>query len=345
MGQRTAALGCQRSTRSVAFIYTSSGRLCTVYIDDFIGVSPPMYAISDFVALGELLRDLGLEENQLKACDPSTLQVALGVQFDTTNMTMSVTQERLRDTHVMLRHWLRKRTVTKAQLQHLIGKLLFISKCVRSSRVFVNRLLRLLRTLPTASSKAKVTVEFRKDLAWWARFLDAYNGVSIIPHIGWTSADSVLATDACLTGGGAVSHSLKRFVHFQFPEAILSRDLHIHQLELLVVLAAVRLWAVELRGQRLRLYCDNSPSVHAVNSGRTNDGFVSSCLRELWLVCSLHDIELRLEHIPGVENRLADWLSRWHLDAKYRDLFLASVDDNYIDVPFDVKFIYFSDDL
>ena len=38
--------------------------------------------------------------------------------------------------------------------------------------------------------------------------------------------------------GGAVSLSVRLLVHFHFREAILKRDLHINQLELLVVLAA-----------------------------------------------------------------------------------------------------------
>ena len=48
---------------------------------------------------------------------------------------------------------------------------------------------------------------------------------------------------------------------------------------------------------------------------------MATCLRELWLVVSINKFELCAVHLPGEENRVADWLSRWHLGQKYRDAF------------------------
>ena len=45
---------------------------------------------------------------------------------------------------------------------------------------------------------------------------------------------------------------------------------------------------------------------------------MASCLRELWLEVCTYKFELRVVHLPGEENRLADWLSRWDLDNSYR---------------------------
>ena len=80
-------------------------------------------------------------------------------------------------------------------------------------------------------------------------------------------------------------------------------------------------------------------AVLAINSGRTKCSFTSACLRELWLVCSTNDIELRAVHIPGVDNRQADWLSRWHIDLKFRDLFINSVNDSFLEISFDFEFL------
>ena len=46
---------------------------------------------------------------------------------------------------------------------------------------------------------------------------------------------------------------------------------------------------------------------------------MATCLRELWLVVSKNEFELRAVHLPGEDNRIADWLSRWHLGQKYQD--------------------------
>ena len=48
---------------------------------------------------------------------------------------------------------------------------------------------------------------------------------------------------------------------------------------------------------------------------------MATCLRELWLVVSQYKFELRAIHLPGEDNRVADWLSRWHLGSKYQDAF------------------------
>ena len=58
-----------------------------------------------------------------------------------------------------------------------------------------------------------------------------------------------------------------------------------------------------------------------INSSRTKDAFLGTCLRELWLEVSKYAFELRAVHLPGVDNRVADWLSRWNLDPKYSQSF------------------------
>ena len=55
-------------------------------------------------------------------------------------------------------------------------------------------------------------------------------------------------------------------------------------------------------------------AVLAINSGVSRSGFISICLRELWYWCAKYEILLHACHLPGVENRISDWLSRWHLD-------------------------------
>ena len=69
------------------------------------------------------------------------------------------------------------------------------------------------------------------------------------------------------------------------------------------------------------MYCDNKPVVDVINSSKTKDPFMATCLRELWLVVSKNEFELRAVHLPGEENRVADWLSRWHLGGKYQSAF------------------------
>ena len=40
---------------------------------------------------------------------------------------------------------------------------------------------------------------------------------------------------------------------------------------------------------------------------------------------STSEFKINVVHLPGVTNRLADYLSQWHLDVKYSRLFALNV--------------------
>ena len=333
MGQRTSALACQRSTRPVAYIMNSQGYCITVYLDDFIGVEPPCRAWQSYYALKDILSDLGLEENFPKAHAPDQIQEVLGILIDTRNMTMSVTSGRLSEIKLLISDWLQRKSATKRQMQSLLGKLMYISKCVRQSRIFVNRILSVMRKLKQPFYKVKLSAEFRKDLLWWDEFLVIFNGVSIIPDVMWKAPDAIISTDACLTGCGGVSAD--SYFRSPFPDSILHQNLSIHELEMLAIVVAVKVWRRDLPGQRLLIYCDNEASVWALNSGRTVGSFTASCLREIWFYACSVQLEIRGVHLPGVENRKADYLSRSHINRKYFDLFLDECDKVYTEIYID----------
>ena len=50
------------------------------------------------------------------------------------------------------------------------------------------------------------------------------------------------------------------------------------------------------------------------DSGKTRDSFLNLCLHELWLLSCKYNIDLRISHIKGKDNVLADALSRNKLE-------------------------------
>ena len=333
MGLRSAAMACQRSTSAVSWISRQEGRSLFNYLDDFIGVSPPSTANADFQALGDLLASLGLQESSEKSCSPSPVMICLGVQLDTNNFTLSVSSERLCEIEQLLEQWLTKRTATKTALQSLVGKLVFVSKCVRQSRVFIARILALLGKLRHNHHHANLTAEFRKDLGWWRRFLREYNGVSMINIAQWTSPDEVFSTDACLAGCGGVCDG--QYFHAGFPPFISQQTLNISSLELLTIVVALKLWGARWAGLRITVRCDNEAAVTVVNTGRCRNPFMNSCLREICYFAALYEFEVRAVHVPGVSNHLADLLSRWDsCSISAKEQFLQRVQrDHCQDVP------------
>jgi hypothetical protein len=166
MGLRTSALICQRLTNAVMFIYNKWGWLAINYLDDFGGAETWDKAEEAFIALSKVLKDCGLEESEIKAWGPNTLMVFLGILFDTVNLTLSVTDERLVEIKELLQLWMNKVYATKKEVQQLVGKLNFVAKCVSPGRIFIARLLEFLRSFKDEGS-LPLSEEFRKDVDWW----------------------------------------------------------------------------------------------------------------------------------------------------------------------------------
>ena len=222
MGQRNAGVGCSRITNALMYIHSKQGYKGGSYLDDLIGVSHPSSGDEAYNHLGQLLHDLGLEENIPKACPPSVIQIVLGVLIDTENMTISVTEERMVEIKELLLKWGKKKVCRKKELQSLIGKLCFICKCVRQSRIFLNRLLEVLRSVDwEASSRIKLSPDFHKELKWWSMFMSTFNGVAFIPSPIWMEPDVSMATDSCLDGCGGICGD--QFFHSRFPSSILEQ--------------------------------------------------------------------------------------------------------------------------
>ena len=132
-------------------------------IDDYVGVGVLDIACVSFGSLFKHLNDLGLTISDSKLVPPSTEVVCLGVLINTENGTVSIPSDKLSQINDTVRHWMQKITCTKRQLQSLLGLLLYVHKCVKPARAFLNRMLALLRS-GHASQKIHLTPEFRRDL-------------------------------------------------------------------------------------------------------------------------------------------------------------------------------------
>ena len=128
-----------------------------------------------------------------------------------------------------------KASFTKRQLQRLLGKLSFVSACVRLGRAFMNHFLQALRSCASSSRHSchPVTDDLRADISWWLLFLSYYNVVSAIPSNYVISNPELFATDACLKGCGAICFG--ECFHKEYPDFILRQELHINELELLMI--------------------------------------------------------------------------------------------------------------
>ena len=316
-GCRHAGYCGQWLTTAVAFILArlgleKTGFLFFVlnYANDFCGAeSSKSRAELSFSTLGELLVDIGLNESLSKAAPPSTRMTYLGVCFDTVDMCLHVDKDKLAELKPEIAMWVRKTVAKKCELQSILGKLLFVSKMVRFSRIFVSRIIAETRKLTKQSDKTTLSREIRKDFLWWDRYIEVFSGVEIIPP---PSVNLAVYGDACPQGGGSWNECTAEYFSCRFPDYMCSADTPIHVKEFIVVLLCVRLWGPSWAGHRILIYCDNDSVCDTVVHQKPKDLALQQLLREfLFWVCRFNFFPV-LEKIGTKTNHIADFISRNH---------------------------------
>ena len=148
-----------------------------VYLDDFLIVAPTEQECQlAFATLSKLLLDLGFRLSEHKVTPPTQCLPFLGIEINTNKCTLKVPSRKLQDIKSSITTFLHKRSASKRQLQQLAGRLNWAAKVVYGGRTFLRRILDLMNTLESSTSKCRLTLEFHRDIQWWAEFLDSFNG-------------------------------------------------------------------------------------------------------------------------------------------------------------------------
>ena len=287
-GCRHAGYVGQWLTTAVAYILARLGLELTGflffvlnYADDFAGAEKTFERASlSFSTLGNLLAEINLIESEPKACPPATTMTYLGVSFNTIDMCLSVDSEKIVELKLDLKKWLNKTRAKKSDLQSILGKLLWVSRTVRFSRVFVSRIIAEIRKLDKQYEKTTLSREIKKDFLWWDTFLVEFSGVEIIPS---PTVSLAVYGDACVQGGGGWNPSRSEFFSLRFPNYMSSPDVPIHIKEFIVVILSVRLWAKEWSGQKVVVYCDNDSVCDTCVYQKPKDLKLQQLLREFFL--------------------------------------------------------------
>ena len=330
-GLRHAGLQGQKVTTAVTWTHrrlgleTESEEMYNSlnYCDDFGGVESELErATQSFNALGALLMDLGLIESTSKAHPPSTSMPYLGIQFDTVAMKMSIPADKIEEVRELVSLWMKKSSSSKKSLQQLLGKLHWVSRCVKFSRGFMGRLitqLQLMHTVPD-HKKVKLSQGCRDDIQWWDRYLRRFNGVELLypsdPLMG-LSLDQLLDTDALVNcgdaepkGGGAYYGT--EYWSREFPDWLQDPAIPIHLKEFYVVLVSAWIWAEEWRGKMIYIFSDNVAVVEVLEKERPKDPKMLQLLQEFLYIACTRGFTPVFRKVGTKENYIADFLSRNH---------------------------------
>ena len=282
------------------------------YLDDFLLAGPagqPTCSESAETML-RVCERLGIPVALDKLEGPATTITFLGITIDTTLQQLRLPPDKLQEMTILIKSWLGKHKATKRDLLSLIGKLSFAAKVVPSGRLFLRRLIELSTTVSKLHHHIHLNVEAREDIIWWDRFLPSWNGVSIFLDPNWKDAETInLFTDASGTLGYGAYFNGAWFRGDWSPHQRLPLR-SIQWQELFAIVAAACTWGHLLQGQRITVHCDNMAIVQSWSNQSARHPGILHLLRTLFFITAKHSFIVRLVHLPGKLNRIADALSR-----------------------------------
>ena len=253
---------------AISYIMASSGSVVNADIDDFIVVAPRAEARRHYDHLSNLLDSLGLPMNPSKKTPPCETLTCLGIVVNIVEGTLSIAPEKLKNIYQMCCEVATKKSLSKKTYQSLIGKLIYIHKCVAPARTFINRILFLFRS-SSQKSRIHLTQDFFRDIQWFLKFLPAFIGVTFFRKSPIQSPDS-MHLDACLSGLGAIWNQR---VYSTPIIPIPNFTLTIVHLEMWNIAIALRMWGHLWRHSSIQIFCDNLAVVQVMNTHKTRDPF------------------------------------------------------------------------
>lgn len=279
------------------------------YLDDFFicedSFDRCVEALSTLIGL---LRALGFMINWSKVVDPCQKIIFLGVEIDSVDMALRLSQDKLNSIKQELKVFSARKRASKRQFQSLAGKLNWATAVVRGGRGFLRRVLDKIVSLKCQHHKARLDQDLLADIFWWKEFMSTFNGKSLL-------LDSLplgaVYTDACQEGGGGHWGENWFYLNWSLDCPAFS-DSHINVKEVLAAVGAAHFWGHKWRNKKIILFTDNSVTVSGINKGTSRNKVIMGLLRYLFWLSASNNFVLKACHIPGVNNIVADTISRLH---------------------------------
>jgi hypothetical protein len=298
--------------RGIPFIITylddSSG--CT-WKDDITFYSPyNKYLPTPQARLLSLWDEIGVPHKEKKQIHGSSIPI-IGIQVDPNQMSYSLPDESRQKLITELTEWTaQKGRRNVRRWQHLAGWVNWCLNVFPHLRPSLSNVYDKLRGHSNPNSSIWINNAVRLDLLWALEKINNSTGLHLLDSVFWTAdtATYTLYCDACPTGLGFWYPDL----HLAFYSATPGDDLSnlIFYFEALCVLCALLdVCRRSTTPSRFIIYTDNLNTVDIFSSLAAAPAY-NVLLREAvdLLVSGHHD--LRVLHVPGEQNSVADALSR-----------------------------------
>lgn len=174
----------------------------------------------------------------------------------------------------------------------------------------MRRLIDLAKSAKRLNQYVRLNREARADIEWWHRYAESWNGTAMMSASTAAQADITVRSDAS-GNWGCGAYCKEQWFMLQWSGPI--GRLHITIKELAPVVIAAALWGGTWKAKSVLIRCDNAAVVSIINHGASRNPEAMQLTRCLSFLAAKWEFHLRAEHIRGVDNILADALSRNNL--------------------------------
>ena len=288
------------------------------YLDDFFFWGPPdsPFCEASLATATDLFARLGLPTVPSKTVTPTTSLTFLGIEIDSVSQQLRLPSDKLSRLREALAVWVGKRNASKHELQVVLGWLSHAATIVRPGRAFIRRLIDTAKKPRLPNQRVRLNLDCRADLAWWAVYIEKWNGLALFPN--FPVGPTVVSDASGSWGCGAYSKSSLEWFQWQWPHSW--SPVNIAAKELVPILISAAIWGPVWRGSTVLFLSDNQAVVTCLLRRTARDPLMAHLLRCLFFLEAHFGFEHRSEHIAGRQNAAADALSRNRL-SEFQSLF------------------------
>lgn len=287
-------------------------------LDDFLVIVPEeVKAHETMCTFLNIFESLGVPLSSKKTEGPCHVIEYLGIFLDSIKMEARLPRDKIVRIQQIIESFSMRNSCTKKELLSLLGHLNFACRVILPGRSFMSHLIKLSTTVKKLHHHVHLK-SCRPDLAMWSSFLEGWNGVSFFINDDITNAaDISLFTDATLTSFGGIY--VNQWFQGDFPWELSNEQTSMAFYELYPIVIACVLWGHNWSRKRILFNCDNLATVEIVRKGRSKIPSIMKLMRTLTYHSALNNFVIHAQHIPGINNCIADSISRYQM-RKFRAL-------------------------
>ena len=264
------------------------------YLDDYALVAEGDECDRVYQIFMDIADKLGIPIALEKLQGPSDSVTFLGLQIQAKNKLVQVPSLKVTHCTQKIQDILLNKSVSKLQLQSVIGLLSFICRAIFPGRAHLRRLINLMATLDKPHYKIRLSGGVREDLHMWLLFLQKFNGNPIVPIIDYDGNPSPeLLVYASLSGGVFIychpSWCLSTYwpqtvFHFKFPGITL---------RLFACLIGLHICRDHLRDSMVLIKTDSDSTCVVLNSQTSKHKEIMFFVRRITLTCLRYNIRYK----------------------------------------------------